>query len=81
VVQPSLIDGETCITFDGIDDVLEKIDGVLALPPEKIAQLRANVLRYHDDHLTPAAVVKTLEEGNFEKIYLMAEYHSVSLLM
>jgi hypothetical protein len=80
-VKPPLIDGETCITFDGIDDVLEKIDGVLALPPEKIAQLRANVLRYHETFLTPGAVVKTLEEGNFEKIYLMAEYHSVSLLM
>lgn len=81
VAKPPLIDGETCVTFEGLDDLLEKMEAALALPQSRIDQLRSNVWQYHDRYLTPHAVIKKLESRAFEKVYLLAEYHSMCLLL
>ena len=80
VVQPPLIDGETCITFEGLDDVEQRMAYALSLPQSKVQQLRANVQKYHDTHMSPSAIVKTLKSGDYDHVSLLAEYHSVSLL-
>lgn len=81
VVQPPLIDDQTCVTFDDLEDLESKIEYLLAMPQSKIDQLRENVQHYHATHMTPAAIVKALESQHHDQVSLLAEYHSVCLLL
>lgn len=79
-MRPALIAGENCIIFKSIDEIEERIAFLFSLPQTEIDRIRENVLTYHNRYLSPSAIVHELKSGNYEKIYLMAEYHSVKLL-
>lgn len=80
IMRPPLISGETCITFKNMEEINEKIVFLFSLPKTEIERIRENVFAYYDKYLSPSAIVHELKSGNYEKIYLMAESHSVKLL-
>ncbi len=77
---PALRDGKEAVVFTDADDLEGRIRSIYAMDDEEVVRMRTKVLEYYDAHLTPKAVVKSFEQGQFEKIYLQAEYRSVDLL-
>lgn len=80
IFHPPLQDGINCITFKGTDDLNQSIDFLFALDQSSIATLRKGVLNYYSKFLSPESVVSFIVNGNFSKIYLMAEKTSVDML-
>lgn len=79
-MRPPLIDGETCFTFKDLDDLTTKIECLFSLPFNEIVRIRKRVLREYFEYFSPKAIVSELETKRHSKVFLMAEYHSVSLL-
>lgn len=80
IFHPPLQDGINCITFNGTDDLNQRIDFLFALDQSSIATLRKGVLNYYSKFLSPESVVSFIVNGNYSKIYLMAEKTSVDIL-
>ncbi|MDN3656763.1 hypothetical protein QWZ08_14045 [Ferruginibacter paludis] len=78
--MPPLCDGKQVITFDNSDDLENKIDYLFSLAPDEIELLRKGVNEYYNNFLIPSSVVASMEACGFNKIYLQAESHSVTLL-
>ena len=53
--DPPLEDMKTCFSFTSKKELQDKIELALSLPTSQIAELRANVCRYYDEHLAPDA--------------------------
>ena len=47
---------------------------------DEVQLMRNEVIIYYNNFLTPASVVKTIEDTHFSKIYLQAEHYSVDIL-
>lgn len=80
VMRPPLTDGEECISFENLDEIPGKINALFSLSQKEINSMREKVLDYHDKFLNPSGVVGELISGNFNIMYLNAEFHSVRLL-
>lgn len=52
-MDPALEDGIDCLAFSTLEQMEAKIREALEMPLERIASLRANVLRYYREFLTP----------------------------
>ena len=60
-LTPPLEDGVTCLAFDTPDGAVTAVRRALAMPAAEIAAMRANVVRYHDEHLAATAFRRRLE--------------------
>jgi hypothetical protein len=78
--KPPLITGLQAVTFKDINELEARLSYLLGLSPETTARMRENVWEYYRNYLTPHSVVKRIEEGKYENIYLQAEHYSVELL-
>ncbi|WP_143961622.1 glycosyltransferase [Litoribacter populi] len=77
VMKPTFAPDLNCLTFENLQDVNEKINTFLSLPQEKIEELRTNLTSLYQSQLTPQAIVANLVSGEYDKVYVLGEYHSV----
>jgi hypothetical protein len=59
--HPMLEHGRNCIVFDTRESLVERVRRVLAMPDREVQSLRAEVIRYYEEHLRPGRVVETIE--------------------
>ena len=72
---PALEHEKNAIIFDGQDDLLSKVRQVLAMPQDKILQMRQNVIAYYEQFLNPVPFVSKVEQLPlyFNNLYVLAE--------
>ncbi len=61
--EPSLKEMKTCITYTSADNLIGKINQVLAMDQSVIDNLRANVIGYYQDHLAPHRFIEQVESS------------------
>jgi hypothetical protein len=78
-LNPPLQHGINCITFSGGDDLIVKIKEALVMSKEEREKLRANVLNYYDNYLSPEAVVTWLEKvgSTHQQVYVITSDYFV----
>ena len=71
--NPPLTNGHNAIVFSGREDLLIKIKEVLDIEVREIKKLRANVLNYYNEVLSPDAIVSDLmnQREHRKKMYLI----------
>lgn len=69
--SPSLEHMKNCITFDDQGDLMQKLNMVLAMGSEQIAQMRRNAIDYYDTHLSPTQFVKQVEARPEDKVTVL----------
>lgn len=76
---PPLSNGINCICFNGEKDALEQIERALALPANEIEKLRKAVIHYYEEHLSPAAFVRSVSNDTTDQAFLTinAEQQSI----
>tara|TARA_B100000378_G_C17944138_1_gene377777 strand:- start:155 stop:850 length:696 start_codon:yes stop_codon:yes gene_type:complete len=77
---PTLKHLETALVYDSMGELDELIIKSINLREDQIKSLEYNVQEYYSKHLSPAAVVKKIEENDFSKIYIQAEEKSLALI-
>lgn len=79
---PPLTNLVDCLSFDGKDDLIDKINLALNLDTEKLSAMRENVLKYYDENLEPKTAVNKLfnKLPTVKKLYLNVEHTSVAEL-
>ena len=65
-VTPSLIDGETAITFRGPGGLIAAIDRVLQMPKNEIEILRTNASTFYDNNLCQREFLRKLRDGELD---------------
>ena len=78
--SPPLIDGKHVIVFEDSANMEDRLNYLFSMGENEVQLMRNEVKIYYNNFLTPASVVKTIEETNFSKIYLQAEHYSVEIL-
>ena len=73
--SPSLRHLENCVAFDGPQDLLSKLEFVFAMAPDRIDEMRRNVIQYYESSLSPESAMKRLvsREGKVIEAYFPAE--------
>lgn len=56
-LDPRLEPMKNCLAFDDTDDLIATIRQALAMAPDEIARMKANVIEYYDRHLRPRPFV------------------------
>lgn len=88
--HPPLEDGKDCIQFDGSKDLLGKLRLVLGFAPSRIERMRANVIRYYEEHLTPESFSEKITSGesseatlfvNVEQFHKLARVNERSVIL
>lgn len=80
LMDPGLEHMETALVYDSLEELDQLILKSFNLEERQMDSLKENVLEYYNRHLSPAAVVKKIEEHDFSKIYIQAENISLNLL-
>ena len=80
LMHPPLEDNTNCLTYSNLEELEVLIREIFKLNSSSIIELRGNVQEYFQKHLSPTAVVRKIEEGNFSKIYIQAEQISLNYL-
>jgi len=80
LMSPLLIHEKNAFVFKHLEELDELMQGIFALPKEKVEHMRIEVFNYYKSYLSPKAVVEKIETHNFEEIYIQAESLSVNLL-
>jgi glycosyltransferase involved in cell wall biosynthesis len=70
-LNPSLEDGVNCVAFTDADDLVEKIDHVLAMKQAEISEMKSRVIEYYEQHLDPKEFVSKLVSIDGENILLL----------
>lgn len=55
---PELVHMENCIRYRNLDELQDAISTAMNMEKEDIARMRANVIAYYEQHLSPEAIVK-----------------------
>lgn len=79
MLAPQLQDMENALVYTNAT-FLEVIQKALALRPEEITLISANVLSYYDLHLTPKGIVEKLISADYDEYFLNAERTSVAIM-
>jgi hypothetical protein len=80
LLEPVLEHGRNAIVFDGEADLVAKVGEALAMDPARIAGMKQAVLAYHEEHLSPRAVVSRVLHPEVRAIRMLAGERSVALL-
>jgi hypothetical protein len=59
--HPNLEDGKNCLAFDDRASLVGQVRRALQLPADDVARLRANVIRYYEDHLRPDHLIELID--------------------
>ena len=72
---PPLRHLENCVAFDSPQDLLSKLQFVFAMAPERIAEMRGNVIKYYQSSLSPESTMKRLvsREGKVIEVFFPSE--------
>lgn len=65
-ITPRLVNGETAITFSGRGGLVRAIRRIDAMSEHEVATMRANVVRFFDDHLCQRQFLQQLRDGETE---------------
>ena len=69
--EPALEHLETCIAYRDLDDLVEKMRVVLAMPETQIRRMRASVCRYYDRHLAPETLFEKISSADRREVTLV----------
>jgi hypothetical protein len=69
--DPHLEHLKNCIAFDDKADLLGKLNEVLQMDGEHIAQMRQRVIAYYDEHLAPKTFVRKVEASGRRKVVVL----------
>jgi hypothetical protein len=58
---PVLEHKKNAIVFSGPDDLVQKVNEVFSMKADEIEEMRRNVIRYYEEHLSPAGFIKRYE--------------------
>ena len=75
--DPSLEHGRNCVVFDDKDDLIAKLEWVLAMDAATIAQMSARAIAYYDTHLSNRSFTAKIEarrERKIDVLIIMEEY-------
>ena len=76
-LTPPLDDGVTCMAFADARSLGEVVAAVLAMSPERIRGMRANVRRHYQDFLTPGRFSQRLFGGPRDRLTLLLNDYRV----
>ncbi|WP_300463364.1 glycosyltransferase [Desulfobacula sp.] len=76
-LSPKLDHLKNCVVFDNEDDLIEKINMVLAMSDEKITEMRENAIKYYEENLKPETFVRKVESHTERKLEILmySEYN------
>lgn len=77
---PKLEHMKNCMVYSTFDDLNIIISKAFNLEKEQIVFLRAHVLHYYKQFLSPKEVIKNVTKAGIKKLYIQAEQESVRLL-
>lgn len=80
LLQPVLEHGRNAIVFDGEEDLVARVGEALAMDPAALDAMKREVLAYHEEHLSPRAVVSRVLDPAVRSIRMLAGERSVALL-
>ncbi|MFZ4930565.1 glycosyltransferase [Chryseobacterium sp. Mn2064] len=82
VMYPNLTDGENAIIFDDLQHLDSILSNLFETPESEVSRMRANVLQYFQNYLTPESMIEHLNESlrNKELVYLQAEHRTVKFV-
>lgn len=69
--SPTLEHMSNCIVFGSIEDLCAKVNEVLEMGEEDIAELKMRVISYYEKHLRPEAAVHKVEANLSRKVQLL----------
>ena len=69
--NPDLRHMENCIVFDDKDDLVKKINDVLDMEKQQVAEMRRSVIDYYENHLNPRKFVSDIESREGNKITVL----------
>jgi hypothetical protein len=69
--SPTLQHMENCVVFGDKQDLVTKIQTVLALPQQKVSAMRNSVLDYYESHLNPRTFIRQIESRKGKKITVL----------
>lgn len=69
--SPHLQHMENCIVFSGGADLIGKLETVLAMRCDEIAEMRLRVLDYYERHLLPCTFVRKIETASRQKVVVL----------
>ena len=78
--SPPLRHGETALTYKDLEDLSNLTSIALNLPAHQLKEMSNNVLLYYSRFLSPESVVEAIIEQRPKKIFIQAEFVSLSLL-
>lgn len=79
-MYPNLVDGVNCISFNSLEELDSKLQSVLTMNPKRIQELRENVYKYYDEHLSTSAIKNIYTKKNNTTVYVNHEFVSLNLL-
>lgn len=80
LLEPVLEHRRNAIVFDGEEDLVAKLSEALAMDAVARGAMKRAVLAYHEDHLSPRAVVSRVLAPEVRSIRMLAGERSVALL-
>ncbi len=80
LMYPSLEHMKNALVYDSLEKLDELILKSFKLEKDQVESLHENVRNYFENHLSPSAVIKKIEENDFSKIYIQAEHVSLNFL-
>jgi len=72
-----LKDGETCLEFEDVEDLVTVIERALAMDAGEVLKMRQAVSDYYDRFLDPKAFAEELSRSDGGKVFVNAEENSV----
>jgi len=69
--DPHLRHLETCIVFDDKNDLIEKLNDVLAMSEQRVGELRQRVIQYYETHLSPESFAHRVATDQRRKVTVL----------
>jgi hypothetical protein len=70
-LNPSLEDGINCIAFNDRHDLLSKVQRIMSMNSQQIAEMKSNVIDYYHQHLDTGRFARRLDNMEKEHILLL----------
>ena len=69
--NPDLRHMENCIVFDDKDDLVKKINDVLDMGEQQVAEMRDRAIDYYENHLNPRKFVSDIESRGGKRVTVL----------
>ncbi|MEL6107151.1 MAG: hypothetical protein AAFU85_14000 [Planctomycetota bacterium] len=68
--HPALSDGKNCLAYESTSDLRRLIDRIDRMAPEQIESLRRGAIEYFEDHLSPKAFRRKIEQSDANGLHV-----------